>query len=170
MHSRNRIIWALLAASLASLMAGAAVAGNYAEVGYTDGMDAPPTAGEEREIRFSLMQHGVTPVDFGQVTLIATMPGAQPVTVAAASLGAGEWAATLTFPTAGDWQLRVTHSEFETPPAHAVSVAEAALSWPASAVPIAGIGLGAVVLVAGAAWLTRRLPRPAVPGTEPVSR
>lgn len=170
MRARNRVGFAILAAALASLMAGAAAAGNYAEVGYTDGMDAPPTAGEEREIRFSLLQHGVTPVDFGQVTLTATMPGVEPVVVPASSLGGGAWAASVTFPAAGDWQLRVTHSELETPPSVPVSVAEAALAWPASALSVGAIGMAALVLVAAAAWLARRVSRAPLPGTEPVIR
>jgi hypothetical protein len=151
-------------------MAGAAAAGNYAEVGYTEGMDAPPTAGEEREIRFSLLQHGVTPVNFGQVTLTATMSGVEPVVVQASSLGGGAWAASLTFPTAGDWQLRVTHSELETPPSVAVSVAEAALTWPALVLPIGAIGIAAIVLVAAAGWMARRASRTPLSGTEPVIR
>ncbi len=79
MRSPTRLVlMAATVASLVALSASAAAAGNYAEVGYTDGMDTPPTAGEEREIRFTLLQHGVTPVDHGQVQVTATGVGADP--------------------------------------------------------------------------------------------
>ena len=170
MQRRTRLALATVMAALLATAAGAVAAGNYAEVGYTDGMEAPPIAGEERAIRFSLLQHGVTPVDHGQVTITATTPGSAPVTVEATSLGGGDWAATVTFATAGDWQLRVLHSEFETPPAMAVSVAEAAVEWPASLLPITAIGLAAIALLAAAAITVRRVSRPPVPSTEPSTR
>jgi len=170
MQRRTRLALATVMAGLLATAVGAVAAGNYAEVGYTDGMEAPPTAGEEREIRFTLLQHGVTPVDHGQVTISATIPGSAPVTAEATSLGGGTWAVTMTFPTAGDWQLRVLHSEFETPPAMAVSVAEAAVAWPASLLPITAIGLAAVALVAAAAIMARRVSRGPVPSTEPSTR
>src|SRR5688572_21558481 len=47
-------------ATLAALTAGAVAAGNYAETSIVDGADTPPTAGEERELRVLLLQHGVT--------------------------------------------------------------------------------------------------------------
>ena len=170
MRLRTRLALATVMAGLLATAVGAVAAGNYAEVGYTDGMEAPPTAGEEREIRFSLFQHGVTPVDHGQVTITATTPDSAPMTVEATSLGGGDWLATVTFPAAGDWQLRVTHSEFETPPAVAVSVAEAAPSWATSLLPITAIGMAAVALLAAAALMARRVSRAPVPSTEPSTR
>ena len=167
----NRFAHALGAASLlVALTAGAAAAGNYADVGFIDGMSEPPTAGEEREIRFSLLQHGVTPVDHGQVVLTATLPGAESLTFEATPLGDGEWIATILVPTAGDWQLRVTHSEFETPAAVAMPVAEAAFSWPGSMLPVATIALAAVLLLAGARFMARRTSAETVPSTEPATR
>ena len=167
----KRFARALAAASfLVTLTAGAAAAGNYADVGFIDGMSEPPIAGEEREIRFSLLQHGVTPVDHGQVVLTATLPGADPLIFEAAPLGDGEWLATILVPTAGDWQLRVTHSEFETPAAVQMPVAEAAFSWHGSMLPIAAIALVAVLLLAGARFMARRTSAETVPSTEPATR
>jgi hypothetical protein len=167
---RTRLALALVTATLLSLTAGAVAAGSYADVAFTDGMDAPPTAGEEREIGFTLLQHGVTPVDFGEVTLTATAPGTPPVAVPATPLGGGRWVAAVTFPAAGDWQLRVTHSELETPPAVAVSVGDAAFAWPASLLPLAAIAMAAMLLLVRAAAMTRRVSRSAVPSTEPAIR
>lgn len=170
MRHRTRLVVAIATATLLSLAAGAVAAGSYADVGFTDGMDAPPTAGEERDIGFTLLQHGVTPVDFGEVTLTATAPGAAPVAVQATSLGDGRWMATVTFPAAGDWQLRVTHSELETPPAVGVAVDEAAVVWPASLLPVAAMATTAVLFLAGAAVLARRVSRSPVPSTDPTLR
>ena len=52
--------------ALTALMTGTALAGGWAEVVITDGSEGPPIAGEEREIQFTLLQHGVTAVDFRQ--------------------------------------------------------------------------------------------------------
>jgi YtkA-like len=169
MRHRTRLALAITTATLLSLVAGAVAAGSYADVGFTDGMDAPPTAGEEREIGFTLLQHGVTPVDFGEVTVTATAPGAAPVTVQATPLGDGRWVATVTFPAAGDWQLRVTHTELETPAAVPVSVGEAAFAWPASLLPMAAIGMAAILVLVGAAAIVRRVARSPIPATDPTA-
>jgi hypothetical protein len=128
MHHRPRLPLAIVTAALLSLAAGAVAAGNYADVGFTDGMDAPPTAGEEREIGF------------------------------------------LTFTAAGDWQLRVTHSELETPPSVAVSVEEAALAAPAALLPMAAIGAAAIVLLVAAAAMARRVSPSPIPSADPTVR
>ena len=89
-------LWTLTAATVA--------AGNYAETSIVDGADTPPTAGEQRELRVLLLQHGVTPVDHGTVELTAWLPGTdERISVMAASVGGGEWVANVTFPVAGDW-------------------------------------------------------------------
>ena len=71
---RTTLSLAVLAA-LAAVMAGAVAAGNYAETSIVDGANTPPTAGEERELRLLLLQHGITPVDHGRVELTAWLPG-----------------------------------------------------------------------------------------------
>ena len=118
---RTTLALAMLASRSARLTAATVAAGNYAESSIIDGADTPPTAGEERELRLLLLQHGVTPVDHGSVELTAWLPGTdERLAVVATSVGDGEWVADVTFPTAGDWQMRVIHSVFETPPASAI--------------------------------------------------
>jgi hypothetical protein len=150
-----------LAAALGGLIAvtvlttTSALAGNYAEVSLAPG-DMPPTAGEERELRLTLLQHGVTPVDVGTVTLTAWLPGTgERLAVEATSLGGGEWIAALTFPTDGDWQMRVTHSVFETPEASLIAVAPAGFGWVPGALAFGAMGLIVVVLLVVAALLVR---------------
>jgi hypothetical protein len=153
---------ALAAAALLALTtaaAGIALAGNFAEVAFVDGSDAPPVAGQAREIRFSLLQHGVTPVTFGDVELTATLPGSgETISAPATSLGGGEWVATVTFPVEGDWQVRVAHSVFDTSPPSALAVGPAAAAAAATTTQqpwtfvllaaIVAIGLGALPAVA----------------------
>ena len=161
---RTTLSLAVLAA-LAAVMVSAAAAGNYAATSIVDGADTPPTVGEERELRILLLQHGVRPVDHGSVELIASLPGTdEAISVVATSVGGGEWLATVTFPTAGDWQLRILHSEFETPPASAFAVAPAGSTWLPAAASIAGLLLFAVAVIV----VSRRWGGGAV-ATDPVS-
>lgn len=151
-----------LAAAVAALLALGALsaipawAGNFAEVTIISGAEAPPTVGEEREIRVSLLQHGVTPVDHGTVMVLATLPGTtDTVSAEATSAGGGEWVATISLPAEGEWQLRVAHSVFETSPPTPFPVA-AADSWLLPAVPFAGAFLAMLVVVAMMMVLGRR--------------
>jgi hypothetical protein len=143
---------------MATLATTSVVAGNWAETSMVDGADAPPTAGEARELRFTLMQHGVTPVDFGTVELTATLPGSdERISAPATHVGAGEWTATVTFPVEGDWQLRVVHSVFETPAASTFSVAGGpGPAWLPLTASLAGLLLAAVALVAATRLLRSR--------------
>jgi YtkA-like len=145
---RTTLAVALLAA-LTAMTAGEAAAGNNAETSIVDGADTPPAAGEERELRLLLLQHGITPVDRGTVELTAWLPGTdERISVLATSAGAGEWVATVTFPTAGDWQLRVLHSELETPPASAFTVdASSSAAWLPAGGSIAAMLLVALALI-----------------------
>ena len=154
---RTTLSLAVLAA-LAAVMAGAVAAGNYAETSIVDGADTPPTAGEERELRLLLLQHGITPVDHGSVELTAWLPGTdERISVMATSAGAGEWVTTVTFPTAGDWQLRILHSEFETPPASAFAVGpSAAAAWLPATGSIAAMLLVALALIVVARRMSGR--------------
>jgi hypothetical protein len=164
---RTTLSLAVLAA-LVAVLAGAVAAGNYAETSIVDGADTPPTAGEERELRVLLLQHGITPVDHGSVELTAWLPGTdERISVMATSTGAGEWVATVTFPTAGDWQLRITHSEFETPPALAFAVGSSlAAAWLLATGSIAAMLLVALALIVVARRMDGRAGRE--PAGEPV--
>ncbi|MEO6579188.1 MAG: FixH family protein, partial [Candidatus Limnocylindria bacterium] len=112
---RFAIMLAALGACLA-MMTGTALAGGWAEVAMTSDSEDPPTAGEEREIEFSLLQHGVTAVDYGNVKLTAVNPDTgQTITVPATNHGGGVWSATVAFPVEGSWQIGVAHDGLVTP-------------------------------------------------------
>jgi YtkA-like len=138
--------------ALCALTAGAVAAGNYAETSIVDGADTPPTAGEQRELHLLLLQHGVTPVDHGTVELTAWLPGTdERISVMATSTRGGEWVANVTFPTAGDWRMRILHSVFDTPEASVFAVAPSSMAtWLPATGSIALVLLVAVGLIVGA--------------------
>ena len=152
------------ATALLVLLTGTALAGNYGEVTIIDGADGPPTAGEEREIRFSLLQHGVAPIDDGRVDVTLTHPGTgEQVTVQAMPQGNGIWAATVRFSVEGEWRIGVTHQWFETSPpiTLAVGPSEAAAWLPAAL----ALGVFAVVAAAVVAGMLAARGRSALPAT-----
>ena len=148
---RTTLALAMLGA-LWTLTAATVAAGNYAETSIVDGADTPPTAGEQRELRLLLLQHGVTPVDHGTVELTAWLPGTdERISVVATSVGGGEWVANVTFPVAGDWQMRILHSVFETPEASAFAVSPSSTAaWLPATGSIAALLLAALGLVIAA--------------------
>lgn len=168
MHRLIRIAAALAAlVALSGLTAASALAGNFAEVTMSGGAADPPVAGEDREIRFVLLQHGVSPIDFGTVELQAWLPGSgERLTVTAAGLGDGEWAATIAFPSEGDWQLRVIHSQFETSPATVLAVRPGSdTAWLPPVASMAGLFLAAVALLGVARLSSSRRGTPAAAGS-----
>lgn len=44
------------------------------------------------------------------------------------------------------------------------------MGWTASAAPIVGVSLAALLLIGAAGWIARRVPHTAVQGTEPLAR
>jgi hypothetical protein len=160
--SHRRLVFAALAGSVVAAIAAAPVAaGGSATIEVTAGLDEPPVAGEERELRVLVLQHGVTPVDFGTVIVTATRAGSgESVTAQATSLGAGTWAASLAFPEAGPWQVRVVHDELAMPAPISVTVASSGIDLPAAA-PI--VGLAALVLVLALVVALGRRPRSSTP-------
>lgn len=165
---RTMLALAMLAA-LAAMTASMVAAGNYAETSIVEGAATPPTAGEDRELRLKLLQHGLTPVNHGSVELTAWLPGTdERITVPATSVGNGEWVVNVAFPAAGDWQMRILHSEFETPPPTAFAVgASSGAAW----LPAAG-SIAAMLLVAVAFIVVTRLiggGAASAPAREPVS-
>jgi hypothetical protein len=154
-----------LLAAVAALAAAPVLAGNFADVTIVEGGEAPPVAGEERELRFLLLQHGVTPVDHGTVDVVATLPGTdEEIVLPATYAGDGVWTATITFPESGAWEIGVTHSVFETSAAMPLTVASAPgstvpASWPIPALLLAA----AAALLAIGAWVSQRGRRAVAP-------
>jgi hypothetical protein len=138
-------------AALLTLVTTTALAGGWAEVTMLGDSGDPPVAGEEREIRFSLLQHGVTAVDDGQVNLTAVHPDSgEQIVVSATGLGGGRWAAMVTFPVEGSWVISITHDSLETSAPAQLTVGEAAgLAWLPAALALVAFGAVAAAVAAG---------------------
>ena len=145
-------------AALLALITGTALAGGWAEVVMTGASEDPPVAGETDEVEFTLLQHGVTAVDFGEVELTAINPDTgQELTVPATSLGGGRWSASVTFPVAGSWQIGVRHNDLETSGPTTLTVGPVdQLAWQ----PMLTLGIFAAVALAviGGMLLIRNRP------------
>jgi len=117
--TRARTAAATLAAAAMSLfLASTAVAGGWASA-TLDSTPSDPGNGGTLNLGFTLLQHGVTPVDWGQPTVSLVEAGTnRRVTVTATPSGKpGHWAATITVPATGQWSLDIRH-DLEVMPAN----------------------------------------------------
>jgi hypothetical protein len=149
------------ALAMLTLIAGTALAGDWAEVTVAPDAGGPPVAGEDHQLRLTLLQHGMTPVDWGDVNLTGTNPvTGETITVEARSAGGGEWVADVMFPTDGTWQLTVAHSDLETSAVPSLSVERTAvLTWlPTAALVAAGAGAAGIGAFAVARSMRRARP------------
>ncbi len=109
---RHRLVAPPLAALAVLALASVALAGGWAQVIVTDAPVDPP-AGEETTVELGVFQHGVTPVSWPGLTVIAT--DAKSGTVVRAEAVAkgpeGSYVATIVFPTAGEWTLTFDSTE-----------------------------------------------------------
>lgn len=149
-------------AALLALVTGTALAGGWAEVVMTSASEDPPVAGEADEIQFTLLQHGVTAVDFGEVQLTAIHPETgEELTMPATSLGGGRWSASVTFPVAGSWQIGVRHNDLETSGPTTLTVGPVdQLAWLPPALTVGIFGAVAMAVIGGM-LLFRNRPAPA---------
>jgi hypothetical protein len=102
---------ALSAIALTLIMATSALAGGWANAIMDTPPDDPVTPGQPITIGFTLLQHGVTPVDWGtsQVVLTNEATG-QSVTFDSRPQGAvGHWVAEISVPAEGTWSYQVRH-------------------------------------------------------------
>jgi hypothetical protein len=151
---RRGILLPPLAALAAALtFAGAALAGGSATATLDGGSPPSPNAGEKTTIGFTLLQHGVTPISWEQVTLIGSNAetGDSVVAEARPEGKTGHYAVDVTFPSAGTWTWRLEtanlimqHSTF---PALTVGAGSAAAA-PSSAASGAN-GIDPVLAMAG---------------------
>ena len=147
-------------AAVLAMMTGTALAGGWAEVSMTDASADPPIAGEEREVRFSLLQHGVTAIDFGEVQLTAThSESGQVITVPATNHGGGIWSAVVTFPADGDWRIGIAHNDLETSPPTMLAVGQHdGLAWLPGAISAGAFLLAAAAVLGSMVLIARRRP------------
>ncbi len=110
---RTHRLFAIPIAIVASLaLTTAVLAGGWASVTITD-PPADPTAGGETIFDLTVMQHGVTPVSWPGITVVATNAetGATVSGQAKASGAVGHYTVGLTFPTEGAWTIAFTSND-----------------------------------------------------------
>ena len=106
MFSRFRIALAL-AALLSLIFALPAFAGGWAVI-TLDELPTDVVAGEPLTIGFTVRQHGITPMDGLEPTIVANLFKEQEFVVHAEPSGKpGHYTATLTFPTEGEWNWSI---------------------------------------------------------------
>lgn len=146
-------------ALLALAIAVPAAAGGWASV--VDDEALPPDDSGTTLIRFTLLQHGETPVDWGALSVVAVHEesGLRVTgTASPESATPGDWVAAFQLPEAGGWVLEIAHQDLEITSSAPVRLTSAPLpaAPPADPVPMAGwLGLVllllAIALPAGAA-------------------
>ena len=155
------------AGALALLISSTALAGGWASA-TLDEQPSDPGAGGTLRLGFTLLQHGITPVDWGeaQVSLVDADSGARVSAPAKPSGKAGHWVAEVTVPTAGTWTLDIRH-DLQIAPVNFEPIIVGGAVRPAAATGIAvspalataATFLAAIALAAGAlgyvAWQRR---------------
>lgn len=145
---RTRRLLALplaLAGSLA--LATAVLAGGWATVAMTDPPEAP-TADGVTVIGLTVLQHGVTPVSWPAILVVArdAESGATVSGDAVASGPTGHYTVSLTFPSSGDWSLTYVSDDLVMEGSATFTVGDAAVVA-ASFAPAADV-VPVIVLVA----------------------
>jgi hypothetical protein len=144
-----------MVASIAMTMA--ALAGGSATVALTS-PPADPTAGAATTIDLTVLQHGVTPVSWPRITVVATdsATGATVRAEARPTPGAtGRYSATLTFPTDGSWLLSYESPDLVMQGTATLDIAAAVTAPAPAATPAASaasdlapmVAIGALVLL-----------------------
>jgi hypothetical protein len=133
----RRFASALLAGSVLALLAALpAAAGGWASVVEDEVLPANDGAAA---VRFRLLQHGVTPVDSGKLSVTAVHEGSGERVTGSASPqpGApGSWIASFQLPSAGSWIIEFRHPDLEIMTSHPIRLASAAP--PVAPTPAAG--------------------------------
>jgi hypothetical protein len=132
---RHRSIALPIAVLAAFSLASIVVAGGWAQVAARN-VPVDPPAGQETTIEISVLQHGVTPVSWPGLTVVATDAASGTVirTEARATGPEGSYLATLVFPTEGAWNLTFESTDLVMEGSAAVRVAP-----PVAAAPTTGV-------------------------------
>lgn len=150
MFKRTRIAIGLVLI-LTFLFAVPAYAGGWAVISL-DSLPTGVTAGEPFTVGFTVLQHGITPLDGLTPYITASLSGEQVSVSAESDKTPGHYTATLTLPTAGEWSWSIQAFTMDQPmPALNVAAPVAGASQPKTEVaPVQ-------VLPISALWIVRVL-------------
>jgi hypothetical protein len=143
-------IAALSATALTLIVATSALAGGWASATMDTPPDDPGGPGQPIRIGFTLLQHGVTPVDWGEAQVVLTNDATgRSVTFNARPQGAvGHWVAEISVPAEGTWRYEVRHDlEIEMIDFDPITVGPAA-AQAARAAASTGVGVQPALLLA----------------------
>jgi hypothetical protein len=147
--SRRTGLGIVAGATLALIVALPTAAGGWASV---TGEELTPSSDDGVSVvRFTLLQHGVTPVDWGAATIVAVNDDSgEQVSVSATPMtdGSGEWTARLALPAAGSWTLTIGHQDLEVVAAQPMQLTVAASAETSAGSPAAAVTIGLVLLAA----------------------
>ena len=162
---RPRSLALPMALLAASVLASVAVAGGWAQV-TAKNVAVDPPAGEAATIGLSVLQHGVTPVSWPRLTVVATdtASGAVVRAEATASGPEGSYSVKIVFPNAGEWRLTFESADLVMEGSAPIRIAPPVTAAPGTGTPVAQafdvmplvLALLAVVVVAGVAGLALR--------------
>ncbi len=97
------------------LMATSVAAGGWATITPDEGTPPQPNAGEEIQLGFNILQHGVDPISWVKATLVATNSATgEKLNVTARPEGpTGHYVALVSFPESGFWSWHVEITDLE---------------------------------------------------------
>lgn len=141
------------ALTLALMLALPAAAGGWASVSLQEGA---PTEDGGSSVGVTLLQHGVTPVDWGKVgiTAVNASTGERLSFTGTPKLSDGQWTTWIELP-AGSWNLTVTHTELQVGTEEALSLTVGAPSTAtgASTAAVQGVSPALLLVVVAAAFM-----------------
>jgi hypothetical protein len=125
---------------LALAIALPAAAGGWAAV--VDDEALPPDDGGTTLIRFTLLQHGETPVDWGTLSVVAVHEETGRRVAGTASRETatpGGWVAAFRLPEAGSWVVEIGHEDLEITASGPIRISAAPIPGaPAGSAPVSG--------------------------------
>jgi hypothetical protein len=128
-------------------MAAPALGGNVTVVNFAE---VPPDfeAGTPYRLDYSILGHGVEPMQVGHSSLRFHGPGGETITFPAQSTTKGQWTAEVTLPSAGEWQWEVLTGSQVLQTLGTLSVEPAADVIPAGLMDSLRVGLPIATLLA----------------------
>ena len=129
---RNRSMALSLALLATFALVSVAAAGGWAQVTAAD-----PPAGEETTIELNVLQHGVTPVGWPGLTVIArdAASGAVVRAEAQATGPEGSYVVKITFPSAGEWTLSYESTDLQMAGSTPIRIAPPVVAAPGGGTP-----------------------------------
>jgi hypothetical protein len=143
------------------IVAPAALAGNVTVVTFSE-VPADFEAGTPYHLQYSILAHGVEPVDVGASSLRFTGPDGETLSFPATSAGEGQWTAEVTLTSSGEWRWEVVAGDQVLQPLDTLQVLPAPAPAPTGPMTTLRIALPIATLLALALLVGQIRNRPRV--------